>query len=199
MALSIIRYILTLPAFMGWLFPVLSLLGLAKEPHFLGDGVLAAIWRPWVLKPRAVLQKIKWPFGRMFDEQGIATYDPTLSVARNWWKYSVTLSRGMVLQPDVSTQLLQHEKIHVRQVEDRLLLALSLGVTASLAESDPWWLLLWVSGVTWQLPNFLGAVLRRGHIYRDTEHERSAYAQTDMHHVKDKNWLDVHLSSDRTL
>lgn len=134
--------------------------------------VLSATWRPWVTKI---------------------------------WKYSTTISRGIIYQPsavsDERTQ--QHEGVHVRQVEDRSLLGLILGVVVAVllaVDANPWWSLLgfWVASVAFQLPNFLGAVLRGGHIYRDAEHERSAYAQTDLHHMKDESWLTTHQEKNRT-
>jgi hypothetical protein len=104
----------------------------------------------------------------------------------------------MCLQPGVSRLTLEHELVHVRQVEDLLLLSAILSIVVVLVEGNPWWTLLWPSGVVWLLPNFLGAALRKGHIYRDAEHERGAYAQTDAHHTKDeKSWLDIHLSKPR--
>jgi hypothetical protein len=45
------------------------------------------------------------------------------------------------------------------------------------------WVVLWWSGGMWQLPNFVAAGLRHGWtldgVYRKSEHELSAYAQTD--------------------
>lgn len=163
--MNALRYVLTAPTFLGWLFPLLMLMtGAAHRLHFLDNAVLAAYWRPWVTK---------------------------------FWKYSTTFSRGMVLQPCVSPRTLRHELVHVRQAEDGVLLALVIGILVSLVELDPWWALMWPSGIAWQLPNFLGALLRKGHLYRDTEHERSAYAQTDEHHTTGRSWLEVHLSKPR--
>jgi len=164
--MKIVLYILVWPSFFGWLFPLLMIcLGAAKDLRFIGNGVLAATWRPWAAK---------------------------------LWKYSTTLSRGMVLQADVDERILKHEFVHVRQVEDRLVLALSLALVVSVTTWDWWWMLLWPTGVAWQLPNFLTAVLRDGHVYRDAEHERSAYAQTDQRlRHNGVSWLDDHLSRKR--
>ena len=144
--MRILLYILTWPAFLGWLFPLTMRIFAATDLRFVGEGVLAATWRPWAAKR---------------------------------WKYSTTLSRGMVLQADADERTVKHEFVHVRQVEDRLLLALIVSCLIASVQWNPWWLILWPTGVAWQLPNFLTAVLRGGDVYRDTEHERSAYSQTD--------------------
>jgi hypothetical protein len=133
---------------------------------------LNAVWRPWVTK---------------------------------FWKYSTALSHGVIYHPNSagSEQTRQHELVHVRQSQDLTLLALTVAIVAAgltALEAQPWevFLGIWVSGVLWKLPNFLTAVLRGGHIYRDTEHERSAFAQTDPRYVADgTSWLEDHLSRPR--
>lgn len=167
--LNILRYLLTAPTFLGWLFPLLMcLIGAAKDLGFYENGVLAAEWRPWVTK---------------------------------FWKYSTTLSRGIVFQPGVKSRTVQHELVHVRQAEDCVLLALSLGVVLGLGHQDFWLGLgVWVSGPAWQVPNFFGAILRGGHVYRDAEHERAAYSITNvigLGHVG-KSWLEI-FEEDRIL
>jgi hypothetical protein len=161
LALKTIRYVLTWPLFLGWLYPLLMLVCFAaKDPRLPGEGVLAATWRPWVTK---------------------------------FWKYSTTLARGMVLQPNASDRILAHEFVHVRQAEDLVLLGLVLGLVAVWV--DPWLGLgLWVAAPLFQLPAFMGALLRGGHVYRDAEHERSAYAQND---GEEQSWLERHLSRPR--
>ena len=172
LTLRIIRYVLTWPSFLGYLFP-LVMVGVfaARELRFEDNAVLAATWRPWVTK---------------------------------FWKYSTTLSRGMVFQPGASDRMLAHEQVHVRQVEDRLVLALLISIIWAVADGnglESWALHLavWSSGILWQVPNFLMALLRGGHVYRDAEHERSAYAQTDLiGRGEDRSWLDEHLSKPRS-
>jgi hypothetical protein len=135
-----------------------ALLGLSHELAWEPGFVLTAQWRPWV--------------GRV-------------------WRYSTTVGRGIVYHPDhrdpdpikLDTRLEQHERVHVRQVEDRMALAFFVGLAIGLTHGL-WWtaLIIWWSGGAWQLPNFITAGLRFGwkHAYEDSEHERSAYAQTDM-------------------
>jgi hypothetical protein len=128
-------------------------------------GLLTAEWRPW---------------------------------AANIWRYSTTLGRGIIYWPGVRRakpemelgRTERHERVHVRQVEDLMFLSFAVGLVAALASGN--WLLgfgIWTSGGAWQLPNFLAAVMRGGDIYRDTEHERSAYAQTDVL-ANGGAWLD---------
>lgn len=142
-------------------------------------GILTTFWRPWF---------------------------------SNFWKFSTTLGRGILYHPshrDPSVEdderIEQHERIHVAQVEDLMFLSFFVGLITSIVTEDVLFgFLLWVSGGAWQLPNFVTAVLRHGHLvkkpegvgffasiksilsqifliaYRDSEHERSAYAQTDV-------------------
>lgn len=147
----------TLPwALTTWIIGMLSAaLFLAYKPRFEQAAVLTMEWRPW--------------FARL-------------------WRYSTTLGRCVWYQPGARDRrdpldepLERHENVHVRQVEDMMLLALLVSVVVTVATGD--WLLgliMWWSGGAWQLPNFVTAVLRFGWkgIYRDAEHERSAYAQT---------------------
>jgi len=159
----------------GWTVVALALaLFFAHKPKFAPYGVLTAVWRPWWAKI---------------------------------WKYSTTFGKGIIYHPRIAddtpdvinNRVEKHEMVHVRQAEDRILLALLIGVTVTIVTGN--WILglaLWVSGTAWQLPNFLTAVLRGGHIYRDTEHERSAYSQCTERGRKDgQSWLDDHLSRPR--
>jgi len=146
----------------------------AHKPRMLPYRVLGAQWRPWWVKI---------------------------------WKYSTTFGRSIIYQPRVVDETPEvidnptenHEMVHVRQVEDRMVLAFCVGLVVFLVTGN--WILglaLWTSGGVWQLPNFLTTVLRGGHIYRDSEHERSASAQTRTRGWKQgKSWLDHHLSKPR--
>lgn len=139
----------------GWGWVLLArVLGIATDLRWEGLGVLTAVWRPWVTK---------------------------------LWTFSTTLGRGIIYVPTRRaqpgwpwTRIQHHEHVHVRQVEDLMLLSLCVGTCVALA-SGSWLagLAIWWSGGAWQLPNFVAALLRGGSPYRDAEHERSAYAQTD--------------------
>ena len=158
-----IRFVLTWPLFVGWLFPLLAIaVFMARKLKMEGEGVLSAVWRPWTTKI---------------------------------WKYNTTLARGMVFQQGDRDEprIISHEFVHIRQYEDCCLLALTIGIVVAVTTWDLAWLALWVTGPLWLLPNFLGALLRGGDVYRDSEHERSAYAQTDTWLSNtNESWLDAH-------
>lgn len=158
---------------------------------------------------RIVRYVLTWPtfFGYLFPLIMVAIFfakslrfeeDAVLAATwRPWvekrWKYHQTAARGMVFRSDASPRGVQHEYVHVRQQEDRILLALVLALVVSIFTLNPWWMFLWPSGVLWQAPNFVMAVLRGGHIYRDAEHERSAYAQSDLKgRAQRQSWLTDH-------
>ena len=153
-----------------WLLGALSVACfLAHKPRFEGLAILTLEWRPWFAKH---------------------------------WRFSTTLGRTIFFHPkhrtvtcdeasEMDEGLERHERIHVRQVEDLCLLSYVVGLLVaislwsnggSVAAGINWWIVVWWSGGMWQLPNFLSAWLRYGRkgIYRDSEHERSAYAQTAM-------------------
>ena len=141
----------------AWTLGCLSVgLGLAHKPRFEGAAILTLEWRKWVTR---------------------------------WWHYSTTVGRVVWFQPDardaaveLDERLERHERTHVRQVEDLMLLSFAIGLVVALS-GNPWLGLgLWFSGGAWQLPNFVTAMLRFGwgRGYRDSEHERSAYAQCDL-------------------
>lgn len=148
--------------------------GLAHKLEWAPGGYLTAVWRPWVAKK---------------------------------WKYSNSIGYGMVFHPSadrgvedvVDTRIEKHERIHTFQVQDMMVLSLLLANICMLFGATPLQgLLMWWSGGLWQLPNFLTAMLRHGpakkltddkrssfkrltdNAYRSSEHERSAYAQTDL-------------------
>lgn len=125
----------------------------------------------------------------------VATWRPWL--VEKGWKWSVTLAGGMVLHPQAGARVLAHERVHVRQAEDAALGGLVLALLVSLVELDAGWLLLWPGAMLLSTANYLGAVLRGGHAYRDAEHERSAYAQTDAR-ADGTTWLEVHESRPRS-
>lgn len=157
-------------AILSWFLGALSMACLlAHKPRFEGAGILTLKWREW--------------FATGADGKGK-------------WKYSTTLGRTIWFQPDVrgtsaslDERLERHERVHVRQFEDSMVLSFIIGFVVAIgmwanvdaAAGFIWWLSIWTSGALWLVPNFLTAGLRYGwkHVYRDSEHERSAYAQTD--------------------
>lgn len=154
-------------ALASWLALILlMLLGFAHRPRWAPGLLLTAAWRPWVNT-----------------------------------RFSVTLGRAVVYTPlayddtaaaDNRTE--RHEAVHVRQAEDENLKALLL---ASLvwAFTNHWLLALgiWCSGGLWLFVHNLTAILRYGisGAYRDAEHERSAYAQTDLPRALGKSWEEL--------
>jgi hypothetical protein len=175
--LAWVRFAFTAPwALVGWLWCVLAcLLQFAdlKKLRFDGPGVLTSEWKPWFAKV---------------------------------YRYSTTIGRAIIFYPGSKERVRRHEQTHLDQVEDLMLLSFLVGLVVALTTGN--WLLgflLWFSGGAWQVPNFLMAMLRYGHhlkwpadgsffgklkqvlsdlfigiAYRDSEHERSAYAQTDV-------------------
>jgi len=142
-------------------------------------GILTTFWRPWFAKV--------WKFSTTLG-RGIL-YHPS--------------HRDPSVEDDERIE--QHERIHVAQVEDLMLTSFLVGLSVSIVTGNVLLgFILWVSGGLWQIPNWVSAVLRYGHhvkkpegkgffastksiisqvfdiAYRDSEHERSAYAQTDV-------------------
>lgn len=155
-----VLYGLTLPWTLtvgyGWVILMCLILAAEWESlRFQGTAVLTTQWRKWASKR---------------------------------WNYSTTLGRGVIYHPDhvdddsaIDTRLERHEHVHVRQIEDLMLLSFVIGAVVA-ALTQVWWhgLIVWWSGGAWQLPNFVAAWLRGWDVYRDTEHERSAYSRTDV-------------------
>lgn len=157
----------TLLASWPWVLLMMAIWA-AHKPRFERWGALTAQWRPWAAKR---------------------------------WKYSTTIGFGIVYQAsarsnpgDPSTSVEEHERVHVRQVEDMMLCSLVVGaVVAAVTGNWLLGLLLWVSGGLWQLPAFLASAFRHGFnlegLYRQNEHERSARAQTSRW-CRDGSWLE---------
>lgn len=106
--------------------------------------------------------------------------------------------------PEVFERLRQHELVHIRQFDDEsIALFFGFGLYGLHLVIQSWWFTAPALLFGFVLSNYvgrsLGAWLRGGHIYRDAEHERSAYAQTDQIRVSmvGKSWLEDHLSRPR--
>jgi hypothetical protein len=95
------------------------------------------------------------------------------------WRYSTTIGFGVILQPGASELVARHERVHVRQFRDAALLALVAAAVAWAGGAGaPTVIALALCSPLYLLPHYLGAVLGGSPIYRGSEHERSAYAQT---------------------
>lgn len=175
--LAWVRFAFTMPwTLISWFLCILlCLLQFAEltKLRFRDTGVLSTSWKPWIAK---------------------------------LYPYTLTLGRVRIYKPGHEGIVDDHESVHVAQVEDLMLLSFFIGLIVILCTGDSLLgFILWTSGGTWQLPNFLTAMLRYGHrvkwttegsfgtrlklflgalflevAYRDSEHERSAYAQTDI-------------------
>lgn len=149
----------------GWGFPLLMMCIGAVSPkslHMRKRLVLAGVWKEW---------------------------------AAEIWKFSTTLGHGMVFQERalLNTRIPRHEDIHVRQHDDDMMRSfLAACLIFAVHGVDFWWvaLIIWWSGGLWVAPNFLTAWLRGGRPYRDSEHERAAYGQTDIMPRVHRSWED---------
>jgi hypothetical protein len=172
---------LTAPLCLTWLLGLLAMaLGLARAPRWEGPAVLSLVWSDWVAKR---------------------------------WKYSTTLGRVIFYQADhrdddadIDTRLERHEHVHVRQVEDIMVHSLPIALAA-------WWLYGWAFALgIWSasplliLLNYVTAALRYGLgkdkdgnwlFYVESEHERSAYAQTDLPRKLHTSWQALREISER--
>ena len=88
-----------------------------------------------------------------------------------------------------------HEFVHVRQTEDLMAISFLVGVVVAAVTGN--WILslaLWTAGGAFQAVWFVTAGLRYGWtldgVYKQSEHERSAYAQTDRW-MTGRSWLQV--------
>lgn len=120
---------------------------------------------------------------------------------RDWfvkhWKYSTTIGRAIIYQPTASDATKDHEMVHIRQFEDSAMAGLLIALIVLIVSGNVWLSLgLWLCSQLLLAVNYVTSVLRGGHIYRDSEHERSASAQTTRR-ASGKSWLSGHLSKPR--
>jgi len=170
--LAVFSYIL------GYLWVVAALVFFfAHRPRWDTDtGRLRAQWRPW--------------FAKRF-------------------KFSTTVAAiiyhpSHLEHPEIFERLRQHELVHIRQFDDEsIALWAALGLYGLHLLIQSWWYtapaLFFGMVVSNYVGRSLGAWCRGGHIYRDAEHERSAYAQTDRIRADmvGRSWLEDHLSRPR--
>lgn len=109
----------------------------------------------------------------------VCTWRPWLA-KRIRWNYAI--GAAWLLHPNASATTRAHEGVHVRQAEDTMLAGFILGLIVAIFSSEPaWFFLIWIGESPLRVVGgWLGAVLRGGHVYYDSEHERSADAQTDL-------------------
>jgi len=119
-----------------------------------------------------------------------------MTVWRKDFSYSTTLGRGIVfsnkLDERKAERIAAHERVHIRQFEDYCLYGLLTSAVVAIFGGGWLSLLLWPFGMFLLLMNFVSAILRFGvkGLYRDSEHERSAYAQTDYFNSEFEMWED---------
>ncbi len=154
--------IFSLPTFVGWIFPLLMcVIRLASFKHL------------------------------KLSKTGVL-----MTVWRKDFSYSTTLGRGIVfsnkLDERKAERIAAHERVHIRQFEDYCLYGLLASVVVAILGGGWLSLLLWPFGMFLLLMNFVSAILRFGvrGLYRDSEHERSAYAQTDYFNSEFEMWED---------
>jgi hypothetical protein len=163
-----ILFSITLPfAILSWAFIlILWLFRFVEKVHFENHCILVGQWRPWFAKK---------------------------------FKYSTEFGRSVAYNPRIIDKagkplrrVVQHELIHLQQVEDLMVLSLIIGVIVGFITGN--WILgliIWTSGGAFQLPNFLTSVLRGHDIYRGSMHEICAYAATQIIDPKTKRlWID---------
>ncbi len=192
--LRIVLGILSWQAVLGWLWPLfLMAIYAAHKPRFV-EGCLAVDWRPWVTTPREFLHRINWPAGMYtrseLSGKWIRVAHKSVATARPWTGLSLTIGWGFVLNPRAGRRVLRHELVHTRQHSDYALAANIYSSAAAAVHQDPWIYL--GLALTWPLlilPNFINAVLRGGRFNLDSEHERSARAQTDI--IGGESWEQV--------
>ena len=102
------------------------------------------------------------------------------------WPYSTTLGHAIVFKPHgrEDRRIVHHEDVHVRQTEDHMVVGFLLCLLLSVLGHWAIGLALWWSAGSWLLVGYLTAGIRWGwsqkSMYLGAEHERSAYAQTDV-------------------
>lgn len=153
----------------------------------------------WILLLRlfGFVENLRWEGTAVL----VGTFTPRATAI---WRYSTTLARAIAYQPHhvlgpVGTwsQVQEHEHVHIRQVEDRMTWSLALGLVLLLivglhdVSLGLWvFFIVWITGGFSQVANWLTAAMRGGDAYRDSEHELSAYAQTDRWGPEGESWKD---------
>ena len=146
---------------------------------------------------------------RRWQGAGVLTARANPKFAKRWG-FTTTLGRAVLYHPsawdqteEVDNQVEKHEFVHIKQWEDACVWGFASGLFSGLLA---WWMTgygvgaffavwmtVWLLSVATMATNFLTAIARYGPkgIYLDTEHERSAYAQTDLIRHADMSWDDI--------
>jgi len=126
-----------------------------------------------------------------FEDNGVVTAEWRLWFASKVG-FSVTSGHGIIYMPSVDMSIHEHEHVHVRQCEDACALSFLIGVIL-IACGGNWIisLIMWMTAPAQLLLNYFTGWLRFGDSYTGAEHERSAYAQTDV--VDGESWLERHI------
>lgn len=103
------------------------------------------------------------------------------------WPYSTTLGHAIAYQErhrapkgQPMTLYQQHEHIHREQGEDMALRMFIVGLVVFLVTGNlPLGLVIWFLSYAWLATNFLAAILRGRHPYREASHEEHAYGSDD--------------------
>lgn len=154
--------------------------------------VLCLPWALTISYPMVgLLLLIGWAEKARWGHYGVLTAVWKEKIAKKWG-YSTTAGHAVVYMPglraegsDPVTSIEKHEDVHVRQYEDNMFIGFLAMLVLGLAFGC-WWggLLIWWSAGIWQAISYLTAGFRWGFsqetMYRNAEHERSAYAQTDV-------------------
>jgi len=175
-------------AIISWLIGLLSMVcWIAHRPRFEGAGILTLEFREWFASGR--------------DGRGPWNYSTTIIRTLFWNPGAARRSEG-----ELDERVERHERVHVRQSEDLAFAGFLLGLAVAASMwtlgwyADAWqpaavWLGVWLVSPLLLIGNWITALLRFGIAppregrswlgrvfdvaYRDSEHERSAYAQTD--------------------
>jgi hypothetical protein len=176
---KVLLFIISMPSvILGYLYVGLCLLLGLSEKFAYEPGLVPTVqWRPWVDKR---------------------------------YRFSLTIGRGISYKParrddptEINTQLERHERKHIWQQEDNCFQSFLLGLPIAIITGD--WILgliIWSSAVVWLSVNFVTAGIRFHDfsidgMYRNAEHERSAYAQTDLPRSLGKSWEQLREESER--
>lgn len=174
-------------------------------------------WGRWVLFitsfQHVILGYLFVGFTLLFRLSERFAYEPGLVPTVQWrpwvdrrYQYSLTIGRAICYKPAVrddpkfiDTRMERHERKHIWQAEDLCFMAFLLALPVTIVTGD--WILgliIWSNAIVWLAVNFITAGLRERDftiegMYRNAEHERSSYAQTDLIWYLGRSWEELRL------